>query len=212
MFGAACVLALAHASGCALAQDLVLGIHGGIDVPSTSIETRLRREDSPSETTSFSGGVSLEARIMGGPLSLRVGAYYVRRETKLRFADPINNLPPFDADYKLVFLDCPLELKATFAARAVGPYVFVGPSAGFRLSAKSQNTSGSASQEFDVSDQFKKANFSIDGGGGLGFAAGERVTISAEVRYSYGLTNLAGSGESWKTRDVWALAGVGFGF
>lgn len=198
----------------ALAQPsaLSIGIVVGVDVPSTSLETQLRREGSPSETTSFAAGGFFEGRIQG-PLKVRIGVVYVSRETTLRFPDPINALPPIDTTYKLRFLECPIELKATFGTAAVRPYVFAGPSIGLRLSAKSENSSGGRSDEVDAADQFKRANVSIDGGGGISFALGPRAVLLAEARYSYGLTNLAqANGDSWKTRDLRVLAGLGFGF
>ncbi|MEO6323767.1 MAG: porin family protein [Thermoanaerobaculia bacterium] len=201
------------ASTPALAQSTWAGAFVGINAPSTSIETSLRTDGSPSGSSSLVGGIYLDQQI-SDLFSFRVGVFYVSRETSIRFQDPINNLPPIDADYKLGFLEFPFQLKATFRRdQKIEPYLFIGPSVGVRLSAKSDNTSGTARQEFDVGDQFGSFSVAVAAGAGVRFLVSPRVALSGEASYSVGLTNLAkATGNSWKQRDFRAMVGLEFGF
>ena len=206
-------LVLLGASSPALAQEGWLGAFVGINAPNTSIETGLQTEGAPIERSSFVGGIYFDEHL-SGLFSLRIGAFYVSRETSIRFQDPINSLPPIDADYKLGFLEFPFQLKATFRKEeTVEPYLFIGPSVGVRLSAKSDNTSGTARQEFNVSDQFNSFSVSVAAGAGVRFLVSPRVALAGEASYSVGLTNLGkNSSSSWKSRDFRALVGLEFGF
>ena len=138
----------------------------------------------------------------------------MRRETKF-FVPPSEGLPAITAVYKVDWIDFPLTANFLFAedTSAVRPVLFVGPDFSARIRAKSENTSGGTSAEFDVKDQVRSTMFSIVGGGGVRFRLGRRSWFTLDGRYVYGLTNIAprGNGGDWKTRDVQVMAGFLFG-
>lgn len=63
----------------------------------------------------------------------------------------------------------------------------------------------------DVKDETKSNEYSLDFGGGVAFRIATDVYLTADVRYSLGLTDIIKSNESsWKSRDIRLLVGLLF--
>lgn len=189
------------------------GLHAGGNFGRDKLTVRLPIDGNPSDDTTFMGGGSFEGQ-MAESLALQIEAYYVRRQTTIRFSAG-GGLPGIDADYKLNFLDVPVTMKYYFGPEPFLPYIFGGVNFGFRLSVDSENTAAGHTQTFDAADQIKKVNFGLVAGSGIAYRVGAKTFITIDGRYIYGLTNIADSPfgiEEWKTRDLQVMGGVLFGF
>lgn len=124
----------------------------------------------------------------------------------------------FDIDAKIKYLQIPLYGKMFFLEGAARPFIYFGPSVGFKigdsvsLSSNAEGASVTTTQTGVLGGEVKTLNLCFDLG------AGARITISPTmaavlgVGYSMGLTgiNNDASGTSSKTRDVEVFAGVNF--
>ncbi len=185
-----------------------LTVKGGIDSSNPDVSAHLNglTVETGSKTAPVIG-VGLESRL-SDTWSTQVELMYVRRDTDMHFSG--DGQPRIDAVYKLSYLDMPVTVKAAFLSAPFRPFLFAGPVFGIRLDAKSDNVAGGSGQSFSVKDQIRSTNLALTGGGGFDIRAGDSFWITLEGRYVYGLLNLSGAGDSWKTRDVQGLVGVGF--
>jgi hypothetical protein len=83
----------------------------------------------------------------------------------------------------LDYVEVPVLVKAAFASESVTPFLYSGPSAGLKVSAKAKSPSG----DFDYGNLVHGVEASWIFGGGLEFAAGGRA-IQLDARYTLGLT------------------------
>ncbi len=100
-------------------------------------------------------------------------------------------------------LQFPVLFKVKFIQGPVRPYAFAGPNIGIVLSAKSKLEGTGNDGETDIKSTTSSTDFSLDFGGGAEFKAAPKVSITGDVRYSLGLSNLnsaAGSTQSIKAR------------
>ncbi len=118
---------------------------------------------------------------------------------------------------KVSELDIPILAKVKFLQGVVRPYAFAGPSIGFVLSAKEDwEPIGYASQEVDIKDNTSSVDFGLVFGGGAEFHIARSIALTADVRYSLGLSDMAkepaGARGDQKihTRGFQALAGILF--
>jgi hypothetical protein len=209
----ASLLALPLLASPSLAQDrgYTLGIVGGANFPSTDVDARTLQTGT-SDSTGIAIGVHAEGRL-GRNWTFVSQILYVQRKTEVTFA-AVQGQPETRTTYTLDFLEVPYHLKYSFGmGRAVQPYLFGGGSVGYRLSANGEHvTSGRPTFDQSESNTFDKVNWALEAGGGLSFRAGDNTFILGDVRYVYGLTNMATQdGDSWKTRDVRVMVGVLWG-
>ena len=87
-------------------------------------------------------------------------------------------------------LQIPILFKAKFLRGPVRPYGFLGPNLGIVLSAKDKIEAQGQTQDTDVKDQVAGLDFALDFGGGAEFEVGRAVSLTGDIRYSLGLTNL----------------------
>ncbi|SRR5579883_490460 len=116
-------------------------------------------------------------------------------------------------NYVLGYLEIPLLVKQAFATGMVRPYIFLGPSIGFLLSATYNPPSGQGASQ-DVKASYNGADFSLVGGAGLSIDInGPKIFFDAA--YALGLVNIdnnqqTGDNVNIKSRDIRIAAGVMF--
>ncbi len=124
---------------------------------------------------------------------------------------------------KLTYLEIPLLLRISPAPTAsTRPFFLVGPSVGFKLSAKmavdvtasAQGQSDTQEEEEDL-DGVKSLDLGATVGAGLDIAAGEATRITLEARYTLGLTSIDDAegdqdGVDVKNSTLMVMAGIGF--
>jgi len=90
---------------------------------------------------------------------------------------------------KLLYFEIPVFLRynITLNSNTVLPYVILGPSLGFRLSAKVKFTSDGFIA--DAKDQYTAIDFGLGPGGGVEVPHGNLIFF-AETRYVFGLNNI----------------------
>lgn len=108
--------------------------------------------------------------------------------------------PRNEIDFKLNYIDVPVLLKVNWVFGASEPYIIVGPSLNFLMSAKSVTD---ASTE-DIKDEFSSTEFGFVAGFGLNM---RRVLL--EGRYCHPLTD-ANSSDGIKNRVLALMLGYTF--
>lgn len=111
-------------------------------------------------------------------------------------------------------IELPIHFKVKFLPGSVRPFAFAGPNVGFVLTSKSKLEGTGNDGETDLKSTTSSTNFGLDFGGGVELKAGPNVTLTGDVRYSLGLSNLnsaQGATGSTKTRGFQILFGALFG-
>ncbi|MFO7733027.1 MAG: porin family protein [Candidatus Aminicenantes bacterium] len=162
------------------AADLRFGIKGGVNA------AKIFGEDADLEgdwqnKLGFCAGVFLQLNI-GSVLTIQPEVLYTMKGAKLEETFE-------DVTYtgKLLFdyLEIPLLVKLRIPTGRVSPFVFAGPSIGFKLSSKIKFTGGGESSEEDL-DELKSVDYGAIFGAGLNLGR----SFHLDVRYSMGLQKL----------------------
>ena len=178
-----------------------IGVKGGLNLANavTDIENA---ELSYRNVLAIGGVVDIG---LNRAVSFQVEPRYIQKGAKVKVKiggfGEINFIGKFD------YFEIPLSLKVRFSENDITPYLFAGPVFSFLNSAKVE--SGGETQ--DVKDETKSNEYSLDFGGGVAFRIATDVYLTADVRYSLGLTDIIKSNESnWKSRDIRLLVGLLF--
>ena len=102
-----------------------------------------------------------------------------------------------DLKLKMTYVDVPLLL--TLGSSSSGFNVFTGPQMSFNTKAEVEADGGSV----DVDDEFKSTDFGWVLGVGM-----ERGRVTADARYTLGLSNIAESGGEVKNRVFSVMIGI----
>lgn len=199
-----CGLALAQVSPPASGGSAFSwGLKGGVNLANALLAPDLPPEFSKSVRTGFIGGAFAEARL-SSVLSVQLEAFYTQKGFEVSSAAG-------RATYRLDYLELPLTAKATFASDPLRPYLFAGPSVGFRLSADAETGAGSG----DFRDATRATDIGVDLGAGVLYRLNGGTELLVEGRYSVGLVNVFNTGPAGgtvNTRDLKILVGVRFAF
>lgn len=186
-----------------------LGLRGGINFAGASVST-----DSPLFTIGASGesrflaGITSEFSV--GPVEMELDATYTQKGANLTVRATGASAPKLTT--RLDYLEVHLRaLRVTLGSSQLKlqPYLFAGPTLGFRLSAKADTPDGTR----DIKDSTKSTEWTIEAGAGLKYRVSPKTSFTTEVCYAYGLTNILKDTEglrSYKSRDVKVSAGILF--
>ena len=100
------------------------------------------------------------------------------------------NKPPYISSYMeftLNYYEIPINILAKFNMDNFTPFLFAGPSLSFLSETNAIDDSGN---EYDISEFYKKFDFSINFGGGVELSLSKSIDIFLMARYSLGLTNI----------------------
>ncbi|MFN0157802.1 MAG: porin family protein [Bacteroidota bacterium] len=91
-------------------------------------------------------------------------------------------------------IQVPILFKAKFLDGPVKPYVLAGPNLGIVASAKATVSPAQGAQfeeqDIDIKESTSGMDFGLDFGGGAEFRLAQGVSLTGDVRYSLGLSNL----------------------
>jgi len=196
------------------AQDITIGVKGGLNVADVSTDIP-DIEDIKASKTGFVGGAYANFAL-GGVFAIQPEVLYSQKG----FKGEDSGLPGVSADFKFNYFEIPLLLKAQFPMEMVRPAVYAGPVVSFETSCKLGLSEGDISADFDcdseeagASDR-KKTEFGGVFGANLDLFVGP-VVLTVDGRYQLGFTNLNDDPADAETASlknrVWQfMAGVGF--
>lgn len=91
-------------------------------------------------------------------------------------------------------IQIPILFKAKFLEGAVKPYVLAGPNLGIVATAKVTVSPAQGSQfqeqDVDIKSSTSGMDFGLDFGGGAEFKLAQSISLTGDIRYSLGLSNL----------------------
>lgn len=136
-------------------------------------------------------------------LSLSTDPMFIRTGAEWNPADQ-----GFEARGQFYRVEVPMFLKARVDLFNLGFYAFAGPNASFLWGASGQLDNGHALDNGEAA----WGGVSGDIGIGSAFAVAPLLDVTADARYSHGLTDMLQSGagevERWQSRDVRVVLGV----
>jgi opacity protein-like surface antigen len=204
---AAFVVTLIAAAGSAGAQQLTIGVHGGVNL------ARPETEDGADSGLATLPVLGASAELgFAGQLGLRVEIEYLRRGGKVTVIPP--GQPPTETEYSLTYLALPVNLRYDAGSGAFAAYGFVGTTFGALLAANQRRSGG---DEEDVSDELAGLDVTFDLGAGIGWRVTPAIAVLVDGRYSLGLIETARDDAvlataSWKARDIKVTLGVTYTF
>ena len=197
------------------------GVQAGVNIANASYTSTFSGVTSSPRTGLLIGGiVTLQ---IPERLCFRIEPMYVQNGASMKIEE--GNVS-YEQEYKLEYLEFPIHVMLQFGDGALRPYIFGGPNLGILLAANlEEEMPAYLSPEFrqsgthDITNDVSSWNFSVDLGGGMSYDIAPDIRLLIDVRYSFGLTDIATPphpndqgflADSWKSRDVKILAGVLF--
>lgn len=131
----------------------------------------------------------------------------------------------FTTRMKLVYLEVPLSLKATFGSGSLKPYIFAGTNFAMLLSADGEIEVFGFSEKMDIKKGIEDFEVGANLGAGVHYQIAAGTILTADVRYTHGLSkvNKQGvnepqdgedvviiTGDNWKSRDIKLAIGLLF--
>lgn len=180
----ACSITLAPAG--ARAQEITLGVKGGLNVSNLSVDDPADSDFGFDSQTDFLVGAFAQFGI-GSIFAIQPEVLYSRRGAKSRDEDPATKL-------NLDYIEIPLLLIARLSSREspIYPVLYTGPSVAFEMQCRVTG----ADVSFDCDDplldgalQTVKTDFGLVFGGGFEILY-SRLTVQLDARYTLGLVNL----------------------
>jgi hypothetical protein len=215
--GIGVALVLGTASGVS-AQDMTLGLKGGVAVADLSID----EPGFPSPDLNTRSGLALGAFLdigLGGVFSVQPEVLYVQKGTK--YIDVEDDV---DVTIKLTYIEVPVLLKANLAPEAMGvkPSLYAGPVFSFESKCEIDGTDGTVAVTVDCNQadlfdgmevETKSMDFGGVIGGGIEIPFGSAVVVG-DARYTLGFTNINDTpmamGVKIKNRTWAFLVGMGW--
>lgn len=202
-FHSALVAGLSLFSGTASALSFGAGPLLGVNFANASAEAG--GNDIKTEMlTRFAFGARTEFGVTS-PFSLLLEPMYLQRGATSKV-----DLGPFGSvksDERLNYLEVPVLAKAKFGSLKAHGYAFAGPSLGFFLNGETE-TDGHTDK---IDSGITTVHFAGEAGVGGSYQVQEFIYLNADVRYSFGFTNVYDKSDSkWKSRDIRLMACVLF--
>jgi opacity protein-like surface antigen len=199
--------------------QFALGPRAVLTLSTAAYDPGLPPQATSSMKTGYAFGVQFEARI-AGPIFTQIEAKYLQGGTIVDISGLVSGSgQPYSAKItaKTVYLEFPVLLKAELMHGSVRPFIIAGPAVGLLLAAKTlTEIVGLTSDEKDTKDGTNSTNISLVGGLGVEFMLGSAVGITADARYSFGLSDMAkaeaGETSHTKIQGRAVLVGVGMMF
>jgi hypothetical protein len=189
-----CSIALAPAG--AGAQEVTLGLKGGLNLSSLSVDDPADPDLDFDNQIDFLAGAFVQFGI-GRIFALQPEVLYSQRGAKSRGIDPATKL---NQNYN----EIPRLLMARLSSREspIYPLLYAGPTVAFPTRCRVTEEGGGTSESFDCDDpqadgalEPTKTDFGLVFGGGFEILY-SRLTIQLDARYNFGLTNLNDSADA----------------
>ena len=203
-----CSIALVPAG--AGAQEITLGLKGGLNLSNMSVDDPADPDLGFDSQTDFLAGAFAQFGI-GSNFAVQPEVLYSQRGAKSRGIDPAIKL-------NLNYIEIPLLLMARFASREspIYPVLYAGPSVAFptrcRVTEEGAESRDCDDPQADGAIEPTKTDFGLVFGVGFEILY-SRLTVQLDVRYNLGLTNLNDSADapqvSVKNRTWSFMLGLG---
>lgn len=171
----------------ALTAQTTFGIKGGL-----SFATLSNKHPDWDNRTGFAAGIAVDMR--SGPIGIQPELLYVQKGVKSD-GSPSSDAPRLD------YAEIPVLIKLTLPIPVLQPFVYAGPSIGFRLSCKVGEVNCG-------SGVIKSTDVGATLGGGIRLGGVKGLTL--EGRYMWGLKDIhdVTAGVETRTRTFLVMAGV----
>lgn len=174
------------------------GVIGGLNLANVSFDPDPDGVDISNRTGFGIGGVLSFG--LGETLALQLEPMFLQKGAKAT-GQGITG----ETELKASYIEVPAMLKFAFGSGEIKPYVMAGPTIGYLLSAKQDET--------DIKDDVKSIDFGLTFGGGVSLPMGNN-TVFVEGRYSLGLTDINDdsdpNADKIKTKGIQIMAGITF--
>jgi len=188
------------------AQDVMVGVKGGINVADLSVDAD-GEEFSSDTKTGLVAGLFAEFGI-SDMFAVRPEGLYSQKGFKTQDTG-------IDLELNLDYIEVPVLLVARLGESSIRPVVFAGPVIAFEASCKLEGESEGVTLDVDCSEapddpiETSSTDFGAAFGGGLEIDAGG-VTLLFDGRYTLGLKDVESSSESSAKNRAWSfMAGAG---
>ena len=150
------------------------GVKGGVNF------SNLYTDNADDENVLTGFNIGLYAKVpVTNSISIQPEIYYTGKGAEVAYSTPVNGT----AKFKLNYIEVPVMLVANVTKNF---NVQVGPYAGYLISGKTTNESGTYNFQDNINtDDFNKIDAGVAAGLGL-----DLETVSFGVRYNYGLTKV----------------------
>lgn len=204
LFAALFLGAVSIAPASLAAQDVMLGVKGGVNIADVDIDDP-SDEGETDTRTGFVGGLFAQFGL-GDLFAIRPEGLYSQKGFSQEEAG-------VDATLKADYIEVPLLLAARLSQGSVRPVLFAGPVIGFEASCEVEGVVDGVEVSADCEDQgieTESTDFGAAFGAGLELDAGGFVVL-LDGRYTLGLSDLDASETSEAKNRAWSvMAGVGF--
>jgi hypothetical protein len=184
-----------------------LGFKGGTNIANLSVDPDNFSAQGITKSTRLALIFGVVAELgVGGPVYIVLEPSYAQKGAKL---EGQGGKLTFEGNYVTI----PLLVKAKFGPASVKPYIFAGPNIGLLLSANQVLEIQGQTQETDIKESLTSTDFAVDPGGGAEFKIAKPVAITADARYSLGLSSInndSNDDTKIKTTGIQILVGVLF--
>jgi len=186
------------------------GVKGALNFASATLTDGTNPVPAISSRTAFgfAGVVEYELNSL---ISLQAEPQYIQKGAKTSATDP--TFGTVTGTGKFNYFEIPVLVKIGFDAMLIKPYVFAGPAVGFLTSASGESEYQGLTASIDMKDKTKSTEFSLNFGGGIAYPIAPLLSLTGDIRYSLGLTNIAKpqsptDKSDWKSRDVKVFVGL----
>jgi len=203
--------------------QIKVGLQLGPNFSSGSYSSDYFKESSVSGKTGLFGGFLAEFKL-SDMFYLQPEINYIQKGVELSplyYAGYVN--PGSKGDFKLDYVEIPINIIAKFGKNELKPFVFAGPS--FSILSTAEKTEKyidySDYGPYSIEDYVESMDIALNVGGGVEYAINPTLDVFAMLRYSLGFTDIfkniesvspanlsVGDVESFKTRGL--VMGVGF--
>ncbi len=174
---------------CSINAQIKMGLIGGINF-SDAKQTQLFFTDTES-TTNFAVGGVLDYQLTDN-FSIKLEPLYIEKGSYGELN--VSNFVPAKISLNLSYFEIPVLFKYS-VGNTVQPYMFVGPTIGFKLDSDIMLEAGPFEFGIDAGDVLEKLEYSLNIGGGINYQIDELATIFFEAKYVFGLTDIIKKGD-----------------
>lgn len=184
-----------------------LGVLGGLNIANLNLDEGDMGDAEFASRTVFGFGCVLDYDLSQN-IALRLEPMYLQKGANIEWEGIVGEF-----FVKLSYFEVPLMFKYSISNDNINPYIMAGPSIGFLLEAKTEDSSSGVSVETDIKDETSNIDFSLGFGAGVSVPMGNN-SIFVEARYALGLANIVDDPEvpdnDVKTKDIQIFAGFTF--
>ena len=191
------IIILLSISTVRLKAQIHLGIQGGLNISSNYYSKEYMRPF-VLDKNGFTIGAIINYE-MNRIFSLQAEPRYIQRGKK------INYLPDFILINSLDYLEMPVLVVAELPDCNLKPILLLGINVGYLLKATEDYENGFTNPTNNVIDDYKKMNFTLEGGIGFKYYLDNNISLILSGQYSYGIYNIKKNLSPQRIRGIQVL-------